>query len=473
MAEQNKMKLNYKLTFLIGFGFMASSIAWAVYNAYVPPILDDMLSASPAVMGLAEKLPWLATLFGGADVVGRGVIGGLIGAIMVIDNVFGVIFQPLFGKFSDHTHSRLGKRRPYLLFGIPASCLFFILIPRMPYIWALMLCVICFNLIMSLWRSPVVALMPDLTPPSLRSEGNAVINLMGGLGTLIGMGAGMIVIALMTLFMGSKPATDAERPYVFIFTAVVMLICLLVVMLTVKEPDSRLKQQAQANMAAQELAQAKKEEKQKLKDLKLSKEKKRSLFFMLLTLFFLFNGSDTIQTFFTLFAEKELGIGTSTATILMGIFALSLMIFAVPAGKLGQKIGRKKTILIGLGGALLLFTLFFLTKDIPGFMKIMLFIALIGGGACVALVNINTLPVVLDIGTPEQVGTFTGYYYTATFSASIVGPILCGTLCGSTSYWSLFIYCPIAFALSFLCMTQVRHGEADPNAKAPDVQLEV
>ena len=104
--------------------------------------------------------------------------------------------------------------------------------------------------------------------------------------------------------------------------------------------------------------------------------------------------------------------------------------------------------------------------------KVMIFIALIGGGACVALVNINTLPVVLDIGTPEQVGTFTGYYYTATFSASIVGPILCGTLCGSTSYWSLFIYCPIAFALAFLCMTQVRHGEADPNAQAPDVELE-
>lgn len=179
MAEQKKMKLNYKLTFLIGFGFMASSIAWSVYNAYVPPILDEMLSASPTVAGIAEKLPWLATLFGGTDVVGAGVVGGLIGAIMVIDNVFGVIFQPLFGKISDRTHSRLGKRRPYLLFGIPAAALFFILIPRMPYIWTLMLCVICFNLIMSLWRSPVVALMPDLTPPSLRSEGNAVINLMG------------------------------------------------------------------------------------------------------------------------------------------------------------------------------------------------------------------------------------------------------------------------------------------------------
>ena len=268
MAEQKKMKLNYKLTFLIGFGFMASSIAWSVYNAYVPPILDEMLSASPTVAGIAEKLPWLATLFGGTDVVGAGVVGGLIGAIMVIDNVFGVIFQPLFGKISDRTHSRLGKRRPYLLFGIPAAALFFILIPRMPYIWTLMLCVICFNLIMSLWRSPVVALRPAFPPPSLRSEGNAVINLMGGLGTLLGMGSGMIVIAIMTLFMGSKPATDAERPYVFIFTAVVMLICLLVVMLTVKEPDSRLKKTAEANMEAE----AKREETQKLKDLKLPKE---------------------------------------------------------------------------------------------------------------------------------------------------------------------------------------------------------
>ena len=120
------MKLNYKLTFLIGFGFMASSIAWSVYNAYVPPILDEIAVRLPEQWrALRKNLPWLATLFGGTDVVGAGVVGGLIGAIMVIDNVFGVIFQPLFGKISDRTHSRLGKRRPYLLFGIPAAALFF------------------------------------------------------------------------------------------------------------------------------------------------------------------------------------------------------------------------------------------------------------------------------------------------------------------------------------------------------------
>lgn len=448
--QQAKQKLNYGKTFLIGFGFLASSIAWAVYNAYVPLILDEKLSTVNFIME-------------------RGILGMLVGAIMTIDNVFGVIFQPLFGGISDRTHSRFGKRRIYMLIGVPLAALFFVLIPFAETVVMVMLCVILFNFVMSTWRSPVVALMPDLTPPALRSEGNAVINLMGGVGTFVGMVSGMF----LTKILGIEDE-HTGRILVFGATAVVMVLSLIIVMFTVKEPDSRLSKVADKRIAQEEIAKAKVEEKKKFKDLKLSKAKKRSMLFMLLGLFFIFNGSEALQTFFTTFATKQLGIEDFTATLLMGVFALSLMIFAVPAGKLGQKIGRKKTIMIGLAGALLLFLLFFFSRGSEGFMKVMILVALVGGGACVALVNINTLPIVLEIGTEEQIGAFTGYYYTATFTASIVAPIVMGfifdrtNVAGGMGYWSLFIYCPIAFLLALSCISQVRHGEADLDAPAPD-----
>lgn len=456
-VPQTKQKLNYGKTFLIGFGFLASSALWAVYNAYVPLILNEQLSTVQFV-------------------IERGILGTLVGFIMTIDNIFGVIFQPLFGRLSDRTHSRFGKRRIYMLIGMPVSALLFVLIPSAETVITLMLCVILFNFVMSTWRSPVVALMPDLTPPALRSEGNAVINLMGGVGTFLGMVSGMFLTQLLGI-----EEEHTGRIVVFVFTSAVVLISLLIVMVTVKEPDSRLQKVARQRMAEEEEARAVKEakaqEKKKFKDLRLSPAKKKSLLFMLLGLFFIFNGSESIQTFFTTFATEELGVESFTATLLMGVFALSLMIFAVPAGKLGQKIGRKKTILIGLGGALVLFLLFFATRQIEGFMKGMILIALIGGGGCVALVNINTLPIVLEIGTEEQIGAFTGYYYTATFTASIVAPILMGmifdvtTQPGGMGYWSLFIYSPAAFLLAFLCILFVRHGETvDPNAPAPDAE---
>lgn len=457
-VPQTKQKLDYKKTFLIGFGFLASSALWAVYNAYVPLILNEQLRNVEFVMQ-------------------RGILGVLVGFIMTIDNIFGVIFQPLFGRLSDRTHSRFGKRRIYMLVGMPISALLFILIPAAETVVTLMLCVILFNFVMSTWRSPVVALMPDLTPPALRSEGNAVINLMGGVGTFLGMVSGMFLTSVLKIEDGLM-----GRMIVFTFTSVVVLVSLLVVMTRVKEPDNRLRSVADRRMTeeeeARELAKKKKDEKQKFKNLRLSRDKKVSLFFMLVGLFFVFNGSETIQTYFTTFATTELNVSEFMATLLMGVFALSLMIFAVPAGKLGQKIGRKKTILIGLAGALVLFLLFFATRNIEGFIWVMIAIALIGGGACVALVNINTLPIVLEIGTEEQIGAFTGYYYTATFTASIVAPILMGAIFdvttqpGGMGYWSLFIYSPIAFALAFLCILFVRHGEAkDPDAPAPDSEV--
>ncbi|MBP9988524.1 MAG: MFS transporter [Ruminococcus sp.] len=434
MAEKvKKMKLNYGKTALIGFGFMAVQIAWIIYNAYVPLILKENATIS--------NLAWSSTA---------------VGIIMVIDNIFGVIFQPLFGRISDRTHTRFGKRTPFLMYGIPLCALFFIFIPRIQILGLLMLDIIVFNFIMSTWRSPVVAMMPDFVPSELRGEGNAVINIMGGVGVVLGTVSGKVITALMP----KDTPEGTIRNTVFIFGAVVMVICLLVVLFLVREPDNRLSK-ASAIMAEAETK--KKKEKKSIKESGLTKGEKKSLIFMLIALFFNSNATDSIQTYFTTFAKYELNFKESDASLIITLFAAATVIGAIPAGKLGQKFGRKKTIMSGWIGVLALFLSYALTKWQP-----LLYIAIVCGGILIAFVTINTLPLVLEIGGVDRVGTFTGYYYTATFSASIVGPVLVGSMFdltkkfaadGEINYWSLFFYCPICFALALLCMSQVKHGE--------------
>src|SRR5699024_8439397 len=209
-------------------------------------------------------------------------------------------FQPTFGKLSDRCHSKLGKRRPFIAFGAPVCAFLFALIPVFALEGSLpltMIFIILFVFVMSLWRAPVVALMPDLTPPALRSEGNAIINLMGGLGSLIGMIAGTIVTIIFTAVTGTEiTSTNEERifPYVFLLGSVVMIIGMLVVLFKVKEPDSRLKATADLNIEMDAKAkaaaekEARKKEKAAIKAEKLSRGERKSLAFMLMGLFFLF-----------------------------------------------------------------------------------------------------------------------------------------------------------------------------------------
>lgn len=626
MAE--KEKLNYKRTILTGFGFLATSIAWAIYDPYITKILNKLLTSSATVTAwsdaLVTKLPILAKL---AEAQGENVAlagGGFtlvplfIGIIMTFDNIFGVIFQPAFGKLSDNCHSKLGKRRPFIVTCAPISALLFLLIPIMATktgsLPLTMIFIILFVFTMSLWRAPVVALMPDLTPPSLRSEGNAVINLMGGLGSAIGMVAGTVGILLCTLFTGAtkeqiKANETISFPYVFAIGSIVMIIGMLVLLFFVKEQDTsiRLKGEAAAyrDAAARKKAQkeAIKAEKEAKKAIKLSKAEKKSLGFMLACLFFLFCGTNAITTFFSLFAQEILHKITSEATILMLVFAAVSALAALPAGKMGKKLGRKKTIIIGLSVFLAAFIVFFgifigmlgnkdlsisdyvnvnnayiaindqinehnskisdaakaagtsvsaedvlnmdgyieyrtalennqdvsgyenyaefdkalkaysdesmqtaikngsdpstvmdmyssvvsvsrsilgtsadanfsealasvsnAVKDITKILGILVYPVLVLGGAANMFITVNTLPLVLEIGGVEKVGTFTGYYYTATFSAQIASPIVYGFIrMFAGTYMSLFAYCPILFVLAVIAISFVKHGEAIPD----------
>ena len=604
-----KQKLNYKLTILTGFGFMASSIAWAIYDPYVTKILNRLLSSSDFVTNLSAKLnealPWLANLARaqGED-VGFGasitLVPLFIGIIMTFDNIFGVIFQPTFGKLSDRCHSKLGKRRPFIVTGAPISAVLFALIPivalRTNSVAATMVIIILFVFVMSLWRAPVVALMPDLTPPELRSEGNAVINLTGSVGSLIGMVAGTIASFIYVALFGQYTDEAQTFPIVFIIGSVVMVIGSLVLLFFVKEEDTSIKIKADKNQILDAKAKraaekaAKKAEKEERKKQKLTKAERKSLVFMLFSLFFLFCAANAITTFFSLFAAEILHLKTAKATILMAVFGLCAGAAAIPAGKLGTKWGRKKTIMAGLCTFLAVFVVFFgvftvmlasdglssgkyvaankvyaniesamndintankkaaekdesltyTTLDLAGYVEylkapgesspyaevdaslrestsgaysheslittsreilgkdvadgdyaaamenimgavdgvvkilgVLIFPVLILGGAANMFITVNTLPLVLEIGGLEKVGTFTGYYYTATFSAQIASPIVYGFVAMvSGTYMSLFYYCPIAFLLCMFCILFVKHGEAIPQEIVDKIEEE-
>lgn len=412
------MRLDYRKTFLIGFGFFAASLAWSLYNSVVPLMLNKYIAST-----------------------------AIIGTIMTIDNIFGIIFQPLIGQVSDRTHTRIGRRMPYILIGIPICAVIFALIPVTNTLFTMMAMIILFNLVMSTWRSPVVALMPDLTPSPLRSKANGVINLMGGVGSIVALLAG-----------GALAKISYEAA--FLMGSVVMIAAALMLFFFVKEPDSR-RLAHQLDKAEATLAETVKEEKlvgiaAKIGIQDLSGPEKRSLISILLAIFFWFTGFNAVEAFFTLYATKNLGISEGDALISLSLFSLTLVIFAIPAGILAGKIGRKKMIVIGLIGVTIVFIPMIFLESLM-LMRVLLLL----GGIFWACININSLPMVVELATHERIGSFTGYYYFFSFGAAIVSPILFGFIRDLTqNYATLFVYSIVAFILALICMIFVKHGEA-------------
>lgn len=541
--EKKGNGLNYKRTFLIGFGFLACMLMWSVYNSYVPVIFRGKLTE------LTD---------GGRTLPGILSVPLFVNAIMTIDNVFGVIFQPYFGKKSDSTRSKFGKRMPYIIVCLPICAIFFALIPVAATVKAtalsvvlMMSVIILFNFTMSVWRSPVVSLMPDFTPSHLQSDANAVINIMGGIGQVFGFVAGTIgaavaglvgftamsealkaktnslgqILETSTQLIGGKEvvapvikfadgvteafknanletiekfitgnrdalymngnevvssadkgqliaekvakvSANGEFSYVnytpvFAVAAVIAVISLVILVLFYKKNK-------QYDLSKDTYIETKTEEKPKkikIKDLPITKDEKKSLLIMLAALFLINNATEAIIPNFTNFADITLGVKPIFSTLMMAVFAVSLALFGIPAGNLGRKLGRKKTIVIGLLGVIIFFGVYLAISKIFGNQStitwISFWVAIVVGGACVGMININTLPLVLAIGGRDYVGTFTGYYYTATFSAAITGPLLCGLVIGlfNEDYNYMFLFCAVMFLVGLLVITQVKHGE--------------
>lgn len=391
-------KLNYPRTFLIGFGFFASSLIWSLYNSFVPLILGDFIEST-----------------------------AIIGFIMTVDNIFGVIFQPYFGSLSDRTKTRWGQRMPYILLAAPVSALFFFLIPQMPSLWLLMAVIVIFNFSMSVWRSPMISLMPDLTPNPHWSRANGVINLMGGVGSIV------------AFLIGGRIANAYGRGASFAMGSLVTMLAVIILAATIKE--NRLKAQLGFDHA---LGKDADDQPHLSSFTKLPAQDRHKLLALLLAIFFWFCAYNAVETFFTSFATNDLGLSEGTGAMTLSFFSLSFVIFAIPSGLLASKIGRERAIIIGLVGLILVFLPINFVMNLWA-IRILLLI----GGFFWALININSLPMVLSLGKREAIGTYTGYYYFFSFSAAIASPILFGAIRDLTQdYGSLFIYAPICFALA-------------------------
>lgn len=431
---KNKNKLNYRNTSLIGFGFFASMLVWAIYNSFVPILLEQRFLLTTTSIGI----------------------------IMTIDNFFGVIFQPLIGSISDRTVTRRGRRMPWIILGLPLSALAFAFIPRMYSLYSMMAVIITFNLLMSLWRAPVIALMPDVTPSSLRSKANGIINLMGGIGSIIAF-----------LFGGMLAMKNPDLTLPFLMATIIMFISLITLIAFVREPvglifrrsrgekltarEKDLLEEAQGyGLGNLDIDTLTKEKQNLLAPLKeLNSRHRRSLFFLLGAIFFWFSGYNAVETFFTLYATNNLGLDSGSAAMVLASYSLAFLIFALPSGILAEKYGRKKLILAGLIGIITMFIPLLFVQNVK-----LVTLLLIGGGVFWACININSLPMVVELTVEENLGAFTGYYYFFSFSASIVSPILFGWIRDLTQDYSiLFVYSVIAFFLAFFLMLFVSHGD--------------
>jgi Na+/melibiose symporter-like transporter len=395
-------------TFLLGFGFFGVSVIWSLYNAYVPIFLKENFLLSSTLIGL----------------------------VMTIDNVLAILLLPYLGSLSDRTRTPLGRRRPYILAGSLLALVFFLLVPAAnasERLALMMLVIVALNLSMALFRSPVIALMPDITPSRFRSQANGIINFMGGLGALL-------------VYFGGKPLYDRRPSLPFLAGGLVMLAgCLLVVLLIREPPVAREKGERFS------LGESWRALLGNLKDV-FSGEK--SLLSILLAILCWFVGFNAIETFFTSYAKYHLGMKESTGALILGFFSVTFMAGSLGAGFLAVRLGRRRTIRVGL---VVVCAAMLLALILRSFLPLAVVFAV--GGLGWSLVNVNSLPMVVDMTTLQKVGGYTGLYYFFSQAANIIAPPAAGVLIDAFGYASLMVFASILFVAAFFIMSRVRRGE--------------
>ena len=433
------MKLNNKRTVLVGLAFLSICAFWQMYDNVVPLILTKTFHLNETFSG----------------------------AIMAADNVLALFLLPFFGTLSDRTNTKIGKRTPYILGGTFAAVILLNILPLLDnsyYAAASAGKMIAFIVVLGLlliamgtYRSPAVALMPDVTPKPLRSRANAIINLMGAVG-------GIIYLAIAAVMYPNSKVLGLEHVNyqpLFIVVALIMAVSIIVMKLTINEPKLVAENRAlEAEHPEWNLA-----EDDGSGNEVLPAKVKRSLGFLLASIALWFIGYNGITTWFTTYVDKVMGQGLGGASTCLLIATGGAILSYIPIGSLAHKIGRKRTIMIGIVILASCFLAgYFLTTAFSSINAIMFVVFALVGFAWAAI-NVNSLPMVVEMCKGSDIGKFTGYYYTASMAAQVVTPILAGFLMRNISYKVLFPYAALFVIFSFITMTQVKHGDAAPEAK--------
>lgn len=422
------MKLNTKNTVLVGFAFLSICAFWQMYDNLVPLILTNTFHMNET----------------------------LSGAIMASDNVLALFLLPLFGGLSDKCRSPLGRRRPYILFGSLAAIVLMMGLPLLadsyhaaPAGSKLMLFVVVLGMLlvaMGTYRSPAVALMPDITPKPLRSKANAIINLMGAVGG--------ILYLLITKFLYSTKSDHYISYFpLFLIVGGIMAAAVAILMLFVNEPKLAAEQQRYEAAHPEEnpVTEAGKE---------LPPDVRRSLTFLLISICLWFIGYNGVTTWFSVYAQNTWHMSLGQANTCLTIATAGAILSYIPTGSLAGRIGRRKTIRLGtllLGGSFAAAFIYTLLRD--DFHPVLYLLFMVVGLAWAAI-GVNSLPMVVEMCSGADVGKFTGLYYTFSMSAQIVTPIVAGWLMRNVDYKALFPYAAIFALASFFTMGFVRHGDS-------------
>jgi MFS family permease len=321
-----------------------------------------------------------------------------------------------------------------------------VLVSIIPLHWSLlslMVSIIALNLVMAAFRSPTVAMMPDLTPEPLRSKANGIINLMGGLG-------GIIAFFVGSMLYLQNPA------YPFYMASALILVSLIVLVLNIKEKRDSINYNEIPVKEEKLEGGTERHEKTKIT---------RNVILLLLAIFFWFVAYNAVETFFTTYGVKYLNINEAVAASKFTFFSVSMVVFAIPAGFIATKIGRKKTIAIGLVLMIALFGILFFAHDINtiGYL-------FIGAGASWALININSYPFVVSMTNGANIGRYTGYYYLFSSLAAIVSPPLIGLLFDMIGYGILFEYSVIGFVLALVFILLIKPPKEKIESEKPSIE---
>ena len=433
------MKLNNKRTVIVGLAFLSICAFWQMYDNVIPLILTNTFHLNETFSG----------------------------AIMAADNVLALFLLPWFGNLSDRTNTKIGKRMPYIIMGTMTAVLFLNILPILDNSYAsdpktvtMVMFVICLGLLliaMGTYRSPAVALMPDVTPKPLRSRANAIINLMGAVGGILYLG----VAAVMYPNSRVLGLTHVNYQPLFLVVGVIMIASVVILRFAVNEPKLVSENKAlEAKHPEWNLA-----EDDGSGNEVLPAPVKKSLGFLLASIALWFIGYNGVTTWFTTYVAQVMGQGLGGASTCLLVATGGAIVSYIPIGELASRIGRKKTI---MGGIVLLSACFllgyFLTTTSSTITPVMFVVFALVGFAWAAI-NVNSLPMVVEMCKGSDIGKFTGLYYSASMAAQVVTPILAGTLMRTISYKTLYPYAAFFVAMSFVTMLFVKHGDQKPEAK--------
>lgn len=407
------MKLNYRRTALIGLAFLSISAFWQMYDTVIPLILRDTFKLGDSACGV----------------------------IMAMDNVLALFMLPLFGKLSDQCDTPMGKRLPFILCGTALAVTFTLLMPlaNRPGRFGVFIVLLGLTLIsMGIYRSPAVALMPDLTPKPLRSRANAVINLMGALG-------GVYSLLIIKVFTAETEAGYQSYAAIFIAVAVLMAIAVAVLLVFVRENKLRALIPAESEEAAS-------------RGETLPKAMKKSLTLILCSVFLWYMGYNAVTTAYSRYFTRMWGNLSGAAGCLM-IATVGAIISYIPVGIISAQIGRKRMIMIGV---IILAGCFGIAACVRTFNPLVYLLFIMIGFAWAAI-NVNSYPMVVEISRDSDVGKYTGYYYTFSMAAQIITPVFSGWLLEYVGYYTLFPYAMLMVGAAFFTMLFVRHGDNRPD----------